>query len=393
MHPIVIIGSGMAGYTLAREFRKLNPDHELLMICADDAVNYAKPTLSNALVGNKAPEQIQLGDAEKMSTQLNMQIQTHTWVKEIHADRHELVIEKDGQQNIQPYSKLVLAVGANPIRLAIAGDGSDDIHVVNSLIDYRAFRENLAQCNDKRVVILGAGLIGCEFANDLQNTDHDVTVIDLSPRPLGRLLPAHVAEAFQQNLEQSGIRFVLSTTVEKVTKINDGQDYAVTLANGQTLVADIVLSAIGLQPNISLAKTAEIQTSRGVITNSLLETNQTDIFAIGDCAEVNGTLLPYVMPIMQQARALAKTLTGQTTSVHYPAMPVAVKTPAAPLTVLPAPVDVDVNWETEELEDGMLAKASDAEGTLRGFVLLGPTAAKQRLTLTKLVPDLIPAQI
>lgn len=393
MHPIVIIGSGMAGYTLAREFRKLNPDHELLMICADDAVNYAKPTLSNALVGNKAPEQIQLGDAEKMSTQLNMQIQTHTWVKEIHADLHELVIEKDGQQNIQSYSKLVLAVGANPIRLAIAGDGSDDIHVVNSLIDYRAFRENLAQCNDKRVVILGAGLIGCEFANDLQNTDHDVTVIDLSPRPLGRLLPAHVAEAFQQNLEQSGIRFVLSTTVEKVTKINDGQDYAVTLANGQTLVADIVLSAIGLQPNISLAKTAEIQTSRGVITNSLLETNQTDIFAIGDCAEVNGTLLPYVMPIMQQARALAKTLTGQTTSVHYPAMPVAVKTPAAPLTVLPAPVDVDVNWETEELEDGMLAKASDAEGTLRGFVLLGPTAAKQRLTLTKLVPDLIPAQI
>lgn len=393
MHPIVIIGSGMAGYTLAREFRKLNPDHELLMICADDAVNYAKPTLSNALVGNKAPEQIQLGDAEKMSTQLNMQIQTHTWVKEIHADRHELVTEKDGQQQIQPYSKLVLAVGANPIRLAIAGDGSDDIHVVNSLIDYRAFRENLAKCNDKRVVILGAGLIGCEFANDLQNTDHDVTVIDLSPRPLGRLLPAHVAEAFQQSLEQSGIRFVLSTTVEKVTKINDGQDYAVILANGQTLVADIVLSAIGLQPNISLAKTAEIQTSRGVITNSLLETNQTDIFAIGDCAEVNGTLLPYVMPIMQQARALAKTLTGQTTSVHYPAMPVAVKTPAAPLTVLPAPLDVDVNWETEELEDGMLAKASDAEGTLRGFVLLGPTAAKQRLTLTKLVPDLIPAQI
>ncbi|WP_130802184.1 rubredoxin reductase RubB [Acinetobacter ihumii] len=393
MHPIVIIGSGMAGYTLAREFRKLNPDHELLMICADDAVNYAKPTLSNALVGNKAPEQIPLGDAEKMSTQLNMRIQTLTWVKEIHADRHELVTEKDGQQQIQPYSKLILAVGANPIRLAISGDGSDDIHVVNSLIDYRAFRENLAQCNDKRVVILGAGLIGCEFANDLQNTGHDVTVIDLSPRPLGRLLPTHIAEAFQQNLEESGIQFVLSTTVEKVTKINDGQDYAVTLANGQTLVADIVLSAIGLQPNISLAKHADIHTSRGIITNALLETNQADIFAIGDCAEVNGTLLPYVMPIMQQARALAKTLSGQTTQVHYPAMPVAVKTPAAPLTVLPAPIDVEVNWETEEFDDGMIAKASDGDGTLRGFVLLGPTAAKQRLTLTKLVPDLIPAQV
>lgn len=97
------------------------------------------------------------------------------------------------------------------------------------------------------------------------------------------------------------------------------------MANGQTLIADIVLSAIGLQPNISLAQSANIQTSRGVITNSLLETNQADIYAIGDCAEVNGTLLPYVMPIMQQARALAKTLSGQQTNVHYPAMPVAVK--------------------------------------------------------------------
>ncbi len=393
MHPIVIIGSGMAGYTVAREFRKLSPEQELVMICADDAVNYAKPTLSNAFAGNKAPEQIALGDANKMATQLNMRIEAETWVKEINAANHEITLEKNGETLTQPYSKLVLAVGANPIRLAIAGDGSEDIHVVNSLIDYRNFRENLAKRKDKRVVILGAGLIGCEFANDLLHSNYDVTVIDLAAQPLGRLLPNHVAEAFQTNLEQAGIKFALSTTVEKVSKINDGEDYAVTLANGQTLVADIVLSAIGLQPNIALAKAADIQTSRGIITNTLLETNQTDVYAVGDCAEVNGTLLPYVMPIMQQARALAKTLSGQSTAVHYPAMPVAVKTPAAPLTVLPAPLNVDVNWETEEFEDGMLAKAADGKGTLRGFVLLGATAAKQRLSLTKLVPDLIPAQV
>ncbi len=393
MHPIIIIGSGMAGYTVAREFRKLSPEQELVMICADDAVNYAKPTLSNAFAGNKAPEQIALGDATKMATQLNMRIEAETWVKAINAERHEITLEKNGETITQPYSKLVLAVGANPIRLAIAGDGSDDIHVVNSLTDYRTFRENLSKRKDKRVVILGAGLIGCEFANDLLHSNYDVTVIDLAPQPLGRLLPNHVAEAFKTNLEQAGIKFALSTTVEKVTKINDGEDYAVTLANGQTLVADIVLSAIGLQPNIALAKEANIQTSRGIITNTLLETSQPDIYAVGDCAEVNGTLLPFVMPIMQQARALAKTLSGQSTNVHYPAMPVAVKTPAAPLTVLPAPLDVEVNWETEEFDDGMLAKAADGQGTLRGFVLLGATAGKQRLTLTKLVPDLIPAQV
>ncbi len=392
MQPIIIIGSGMAGYTLAREFRKLNAEQALLMICADDAINYAKPTLSNALVGNKQPDQIGLGDAEKMAAQLNMQIESHTWVKKIDAEKHELILERNGQTSTQAYSKLILAVGANPIRLAIAGDASENIHVVNSLIDYRAFRENLAKSTDKRVVILGAGLIGCEFANDLQNTGHQATVIDLAPQPLGRLLPSHVAEAFKKNLEETGIRFVLGTTVEKVSKRPE-QGYIVTLANGQNLLADVVLSAIGLQPNTALAKEAEINTSRGVITNTLMETNQTDIYALGDCAEVNGMLLPYVMPLMQQARALAKTLAGQTTAVHYPAMPVAVKTPAAPLTVLPVPATVEVSWETEELEDGMIAKAIDAENTLRGFVLLGPTAGKQRLTLTKLVPDLIPASV
>ena len=391
MHPIVIIGSGMAGYTLAREYRKLNAEQALVMVCADDAVNYAKPTLSNALVGKKAPEQIGLGDAAKMSAQLNIQIQAHTSVRSIDVEKHELSLDVDGQTTTQQYSKLILAVGAHPIRLAIAGDGSDDILVVNSLNDYRAFRENLDKKNDKRVVILGAGLIGCEFANDLQNTGHQATVIDLAPQPLGRLLPSHVAEAFKQNMEETGIQFVLGTTVEKVSKQADA--YIVTLANGQNLIADVVLSAIGLQPNICLAQDAGINTSRGVITNTLMETNQADVYAIGDCAEVNGMLLPYVMPLMQQARALAKTLSGQTTSVHYPAMPVAVKTPAAPLTVLPAPADVEVTWETEEFDDGMIAKATDAENTLRGFVLLGATAGKQRLSLTKLVPDLIPATV
>lgn len=390
MQPIVIIGSGMAGYTLAREYRKLNPEQELIMICADDAINYAKPTLSNALVGKKAPEQIALGDAEKMRGQLNIDIKAHTWVKHIHADKNTLELEHHGQTSQQTYSKLVLAVGANQIRLPIAGDGAEDIFVVNTLTDYKLFRNRLDQRPDKRVLILGAGLIGCEFANDLKNTDHDVTVVDLAAQPLGRLLPTHTAEAFRQNLEHAGIKFALGTTVEKVNCIAD--DYEVVLTNGQRFVVDVVLSAVGLQPNTELAKATGIHTSRGIIANTKLETNLNDIYALGDCVEVNGTLMPYVMPLMQQARALAKTLAGEHTHVHYPAMPVAVKTPAAPLTVLPAPVDTEVTWETEQLDDGMIAKALDNTGTLRGFVLLGASAGKQRLALAKLVPDLIPAQ-
>lgn len=389
MHPIVIIGSGMAAYAVVREFRKLNPEHELVMICADDATNYAKPTLSNALTAKKAPEQIALGDATKMATQFNMTIQTDTWVSGIDADAHELTLVKAGQESKQNYSKLVLAVGAQPIRLPIAGNGATDIYTVNSLNEYKTFRSELDVRQDKRVVILGAGLIGCEFANDLQNNGYQATVIDLAPQVLGRLLPADVASSFQAALAATGIQFVLGTTVNEVSK-TEANRYIVNLANGQSLEADVVLSAVGLQPNIEIAKQAGLVTSRGIVTNTLLETNHADIYAVGDCAEVSGTLLPYVMPIMQQSRALAKTLNSEATAVHYPAMPVAVKTPACPLTVLPVPVDVKVQWETERFEDGLVAKALDEHATLCGFVLLGATAGKQRLTLTKLVPDLIP---
>lgn len=202
MRPIIIVGSGMAGYSLAREFRKLNKEQSLIMITTDDASNYAKPTLSNALVGNKAPDQIALGDAEKMRTQLDMTILTETWVKAINAEQHQIEIETSDQISTLDYEKLVLAVGANPIRLAISGDGADDIFMVNNLNDYKAFRNHLDQRAEKRVLILGAGLIGCEFANDLRNTDHDVTVVDLAPRPLGRLLQNILPPLFKKTLNK-----------------------------------------------------------------------------------------------------------------------------------------------------------------------------------------------
>ncbi|AOA57705.1 NAD(P)/FAD-dependent oxidoreductase [Acinetobacter larvae] len=388
MKPIIIIGSGMAGYTLAREFRKLNKEQPLVMISADDAASYAKPTLSNALAGQKHPDQIALANAEKMSQQLNMQILQHAWVEAIHATTHQIQVLHNGQQQQLEYDKLILAVGADPIRLNIAGDRGNDLYAVNCLDEYRAFREKLAQSNHKRVLILGAGLIGCEFANDLQHTDHQVTVVDLAPQVLARLLPTHVADQFQHDLEQIGIKFILGTTVQSIEQ--EQQHYRVNLANQQHCEADIILSAIGLQPRLALAKQAQLNTSRGIITNQQLATNQADIFAIGDCAEVNGMLLPYVMPLMQQARALAKTLNGEETAVHYPAMPIAVKTPAAPLTLLPIADNIIVEWQTEHFEDGLLSTATDADGRLRGFVLLGATAAKQRLSLSKQVPDLLP---
>lgn len=389
MHPIVIIGSGMAGYAVAREFRKLNTQQELVMVCADDAINYAKPTLSNALLAKKSAAQIALADAKKMSAQLNMRIETQSQVTQIDTTAHQIHLSQNGRTSTQAYAKLILALGATPIQLALAGDAADAIHRINHLTDYQHFRQQLEHKPHQRVLILGAGLIGCEFANDLQTSGHQVTVVDLAEQALAHLLPADVAQQFQKNLANIGIDFIFNNSVKSINQNQDGS-YTALLANGQSLLADLVLSAVGLKANTQLAQMASIKTQTAIQTNQFLQTSQNDIYAVGDCAEVNGLHLPYVMPIMQQARALAKSLNGEHSAIHYPAMPVAVKTPASPLTILPLAANIEVTWQSQNLEDGLVATALDQHGTLRAFVLLGATAAKQRLTLVKQVPDLIP---
>lgn len=385
-HPIIIIGSGMAGYTLARELRKQNQEQSLIMISADDAQNYAKPTLSNAFATKKQPEKIALAQAEKMAAQLNMHIEKHATVEKIDAEKHEIYYVKDNQTVTLTYSKLVLAVGATAIQPDIFKNQSA-VYRVNSLQDYITFRSFIDTNAEKRIAIVGGGLIGCEFAHDLQQSGHHVTVIEKNNYLLKGLLPENIAHAFQERLSSLGIQFMCDTTVTDIQA-----EYLTTNKNDQVKY-DAVLCAIGLQPNTALAKVAGIESNRGIKTNTLLETNQPHIYAMGDCLEINGLVLPYVMPIMQQAKALAKTLSGIPTHLHYPAMPIAIKTPTAPLTVLPPQSPIGLTWTNEILEDGIIAKAFDSENNLSGFILLGATAAKQRMALTKLVPDWIPPQI
>lgn len=393
MNPIVIIGSGMAGYTLAREFRKLDKDTPITIISQNDATNYAKPTLSNALTAGKTPEQLPLGDAEKMQDTLNATILANTRVDSIETSAKSVQVTHNGSDATLNYSKLILAVGANVIKLPLQGDAAEQTLWVNDLDDYTVFREKLAATDSAHVAIIGAGLIGCEFANDLINAGHKASMIDLADRPLSRLLPEDISEGFAKQLTEFGVNFQLGTSVKSVNESNGA--FAIDLENAESLHADILLSAVGLRANIALAEQTGLNCNRGIVVDGLLKTSADDVYAIGDCAEVGGHVLPYVMPLMQQARALAKTLAGDDTPIHYPAMPVGVKTPAAPLVVLPVPEGIEVTWVSETVsengEDGMIAKATDATGTLRGFVLLGKTVGRQRMALAKEVPDLIAA--
>lgn len=379
--PLVILGTGLAGYTLAREFRKLDKETPLVIVSRDHAGFYSKPMLSNALAGKKTAATLVMKAADKMAAELNATIKPQTQVQGIDTAARTLRLA-DGETLV--YRDLVLALGADPIRLPLQGDAADTVLSVNDLDDYARFADRLDGV--KTVVILGAGLIGCEFANDLLAREITPTVIDLADRALPRLLPPEASTRLQARLEAAGARFRFGVSVQTVERAAQG--LRVSLSDGSTLQADLVLSAIGLRPRTALAASAGIAVNRGIVTNRLLATSAPNVHALGDCAEVAGHTLPYVMPIMQQARALAATLTGTPTPVLYPAMPVLVKTPACPTVVCPPPPDASGAWSVTLTDDACDARFMSGDGQLLGFALLG-TATTQRQALVTQVPGLL----
>ena len=375
MHTI-IIGSGMAGITLAREIRKLDKTRELTIVTADDGSYYAKPNLSNAFAGGKTAASLVMAPAEKLRQELDLSFHTQCPVARIDADRH-CIVTPAGELH---YDQLVLAVGASQIPLNLAGQ-SGDIVSVNSLDDYALLRSRLE--GKRRVAIIGAGLIGCEFANDLRLGHFDVDLYDLASRPLERLLPTPASSRLHAKLSEIGVGFRLGTGLDAIQR--DGDSLVLIDSRGQTERYDVVLSAIGLRPNVSLAKTAKLATHLGILTDATLQTSAPDIYALGDCVELDGQYLPYVLPIMHCAKKLALTLTCQPEKIDLPAMPIVVKTPACP-TVIAPPAHSRAEWQMESDDDGLRALCIDAaSGELQGFVLQG-SYTKERMALTARLP-------
>jgi rubredoxin-NAD+ reductase len=376
--PVIIIGSGIGGYTVAREFRKLDAETPILIISADHGGFYSKPMLSNALATGKTPASILNASAEKMAAQLKMTIMPYSRVSAIDPSDKTVTLQ-DGAK--LTYSQLVLAVGADPIRLPLEGEGAEDILSVNDLDDYQRLRDALE--GKKDVTILGAGLIGCEFANDLTMAGYRVRVIDISSHPLGRLLPQAGGVFMQRRLEAAGVVFHLGAAAQYVERIHES--LRLTLANGEIIQTDIVLSAVGLRPRTTLAQAAGIAVNRGILVSRSLQTCYEDIYALGDCAEVEGRVLPFVMPIMHAARSLAATLAQTLTPVRYPAMPVLVKTPSCPAVVSPPDTSFRGEWLVEEDENGVKALFKSAEDKLLGYALLG-TSTKEKNALAAHLP-------
>lgn len=360
---LVIIGCGLGGYMLAKEWRKLDTNTPLAMITMDDGGFYSKPLLSTALTQQKTPEQLVITTAENMAQELNAKIYVDATVTAIDLKTNTITM---GQQSLI-FSQLVLACGAQVIAPKLTGDAVADLIAVNTLSDYRGFRQWLE--NKKQIVILGSGLVGCEFANDLANAGYAVTIVSPDPHPLAAWIPAPIAQVLQQALGQCGISWRLGHAAVAIN--HRDQKIAVSLADGQEILADGVLSAIGLRPRIDLAKNAGVAVDRGITVDRRLQTNSPHVFALGDCAQVDGLVQMYVAPLLQSARVLAKILAGGAETINFPVMPVVLKTPALPLVFVPPLSDIAGTWSIVGEGHHLQALFHDRGGRLHGFVLAG----------------------
>ena len=380
MESIVIVGSGLAGYSVAREVRKRDRAARLVVVTADDGHFYSKPTLSEAFRLGAPVSELSSRTAEGMAVQFKGEVLTGARAECLDLASRTL----DTSKGELVYDKLVLALGAEPVRMPLDAASLAHVFTVNDLCDYRRFRE---AANGKKVVaILGAGLIGCEFANDLVDAGFHVKVIDIADAPLSRLLPSPNGVYMHAALQLAGVEWHLGTGVQAIEGRDEGVQIRCT--DGESFDADIVLSAIGLRPRTLLAREAGLAVAHGISVDAALRTSDPRVYALGDCAEVHGLWLPYIAPIGPAAKVVAANLTGDASVVRYAAMPVIVKTPACPSIVCPPPIGVHGAWDTESDEAGVQSLFHDTAGLLRGFALNG-AHTERAIVLAQAMPMLL----
>lgn len=372
-YPIVIVGTGFAGYTVAREVRRRDRSIGVLMLSREDGNQYSKPMLSNAFADKMCLEQLAGTPKEQMAKRLNLEIKSNIGVEWIDSAEH-CVHLSDGSR--VGYGKLVLAVGARARLPKFGGSAVSQVLSVNTLAEYGALRAALD--GKSNVAVIGAGLVGSELANDLVAGGYSVDLLDVSARMLDRFLPPEAADAVTQALIAEGVRWHPGAAIRSIdTADADAHQFLITGDSGLHIACDVVIAAIGLEPE-AVRVVPSFETNRGIVVDSYLQTSAPDVYAIGDCAEIDGSVLPFLAPIQHGARALAATLTGTATRVSYPPMPIDVKTPAHPVRVLLPPAGISGGWQIKSNSSaGVCAAFVEDGGAISGYALSGDQISRE----------------
>lgn len=358
-HGIVIIGSGFAARQLVKNLRKQDSQVAISVIAADSIDEYNKPDLSHVISLGQRADEMTRQSAGEFAEQYNVRLFPYTWIKEI--DAQARVVKSTDNQWL--YDKLVLATGASAFIPPVAG--RELMLTLNSQLEYRACESQLFDA--RRVLIVGGGLIGSELAMDFTRAGKSVTLVDNAASILASLMPPEVSSRLQHRLTDMGVHLLLKSQLQSLEQTARG--IRATFDRDRHVEVDAVISATGLRPETALARSAGVEVNRGIVVDSTLKSSNPDIYALGDCAEIDGQLLPFLQPIQISAMTLAKNLLGGNAPLKLPAMLVKVKTPELPLHLAGETRRSDLNWQISTEAQGMVAKGVDAEGQLRAFVV------------------------
>jgi len=240
---IVVIGSGFAAQQLVKSLRKLDGEQPIRLITADSGDEYNKPDLSHVVSRGCAAAAMTRLTGAAFAEQQRITLLPHCQVLGIDPARRTLLTS----QGSFPYGQLVLAIGASAARPDMPG--GEHLVTLNSQQEYAAAEGLIQQA--RRILVLGAGLIGCELAMDMASAGKEVTLVDLTDSPLSALLPATLTQPLQQALHSQGVSLQFGTGIASVDA-QPGDGWRVTLSDGRTCEQDLVIAAIGLTPNLAL---------------------------------------------------------------------------------------------------------------------------------------------
>ncbi|PTP91496.1 NADH:flavorubredoxin reductase NorW [Vibrio splendidus] len=370
MSNIVIVGGGFAALQTIKMVRKIDQDIAITMITADAGVEYSKPNLSRVFSQAQTPQALAVNNAQQLAEQYNVVIKTGALVSEI--DTKQQCVRVDGQTI--HYSKLVLATGATPFIPPAEGLKRSATITLNSLEE---FKKHKAQIDDaQRITVMGGGLIGVELAFDLQTAGKDVTIIEPASYLLNSLVPPFVSLELERELTKAGVTVETDSAICRATYLSDGVRLQTT--SSRLIRADTVIAAAGLRPNAQLATRAGIEVNRGIAVDETLQTSANNVYAIGDCAEIEGHVMAYLQPAILSANVLAKQLTKDKGEIKVgeaklslPHMITKVKTPSYPIQLAGRDIHTAQSWETRFDPKGIVAKGFNEDNQLVGFIVTG----------------------
>lgn len=301
---LIVIGNGMAGIRTVEELYALAPEaYDITVISSEKAGAYNRIMLSPVLAGEKKFEDI-VTHPESWYAERGITLLAGFTVTDVRRKQREVTLD-DGR--VLNYDRLLLATGSVPFIVPVPGHQHADVVSFRDIQDVN--RMVAATAHKKRAAVIGGGLLGLEAANGLLKQGMDVTVIHDMPHLLNRQLDPEASTFLRETLEVRGMKFKLGALTAQIVHSEDGSHLdKLVFKDGSELVTDMVVMAVGIRPNVNLAKKIGLQVDKAILVNDTLQTFDPCIYAVGECVQHRGALFGLVAPLFEQAKVCANHL-------------------------------------------------------------------------------------